>query len=101
MKASDNGERPDLSDSCCFSHTSFRAYGQKNSKLPVLRLIALQAQHLLSTVLLRLFERRIPSRPAAIGLRKQAGYMTAHLTRYVQPRALAFSGASIHDNTVF
>jgi hypothetical protein len=49
----------------------------------------------------RPFERRIPSRPAAIGLRKQAGYMTAHLTRYyVQPRALAFSGASIHDNTI-
>ncbi len=25
--------------------------------------------------------------------------MTAHLTRYLGPRALAFSGASIHDNT--
>lgn len=32
-------------------------------------------------------------------LRKQAGYMTAILIRYVRLILLAFSGASMYDNT--
>ena len=49
--------------------------------------------------LLRPFERRIPSKPAVTGSLKQAGYMTANLNRSVRQIVLAFSGASIHDNT--
>ncbi|MEE9233062.1 MAG: hypothetical protein V3U07_06375, partial [Nitrospirales bacterium] len=40
-----------------------------------------------------------PSRPAVKVPRKQAGYMTVNLNRYVRQIILAYSGASIHDNT--
>ena len=48
----------------------------------------------------RLSERQIPSRPAVTEPRKPVGYMTASLKRYIRSITLAFSGASINENTL-
>jgi len=57
------------------------------------------------TIRVSIVEEKIKARGGALwqwrlGIRHaQAGYMTANLNRYVRQIILAFSGASIHDNT--